>query len=330
MATLDPYPGLLLPRLRRLLSVGALLDETIVIFREHWRTMAVVNAIALLPLALLPLALTPLGLDRLLRSSFVPTARFDLAAPLIAGFAVYLVIAIVIGGAWSAAMTAAADSYFRGRVPRLAEIYATGFKRMGIVVLSSLVFALLAAVLTAVATLIFIVTVFGAIGSLAAIIALVYWWRRPRGRTPILKWLIILATPYGLLAYYLTRWSLFVPGVVLERRGPIDSIQRSAQLVSGEWFRVGAIVTVEYAIVFVLSSAPSLILLILIELVGASGSPFEPDPVRTFVSNIIAIMAQVPFAGLWFLGSTLTFIDLRNRREGTDLAERITAAAAGA
>jgi hypothetical protein len=52
--------------------------------------------------------------------------------------------------------------------------------------------------------------------------------------------------------------------------------------------------------------------------------------VRTFVSNVIAIGAQVPFAGLWFLGSTLTFIDLRNRREGTDLAERITAAAAGA
>ena len=226
---------------------------------------------------------------------------------------------------WTAAMVTAAYALFRGRMPGLAEMYSVALRRAGPLLLSILMVALASMVLAAAATVLFAVTLFGTLGSLAALIGLIYWWRVPRGRTPVLKWLIILTAPYGLLVYYLTCWSLIVPVSVVERRGPIDALLRSARLVSGQWFRTGAVLAVLSAILFVVGTMPAYIVILLFELLGLAGSPFAPSMVRAFVTNVVSILVQIPVGAIGFLGYTLLFVDLRNRREGTDLAERITA-----
>jgi hypothetical protein len=204
-------------------------------------------------------------------------------------------------------------------------VYVIALQRLGPLVLSTLLVILATIVLTAVATLLFIITLFGTLGSLAAIIGLVYWWRVPHGRTPVLKWLIILTAPYGLLVYYLTRWALIVPASVLERRGPFDALRRSSRLVAGVWFRVGAVLTVLSTIVFILAAAPTWLVILLFELLGLTGSPFAPNAARSFVYNVLSAVVQIPLGGLGFVGYTLLFLDLRNRREGTDILERIAA-----
>ena len=105
------------------------------------------------------------------------------------------------------------------------------------------------------------VTLFGTLGSLAALIGLVYWWRVPHGRTPVLKWLIILTAPYGLLVYYLTCWSLIVPASVLEGRGPIDALLRSAGSCRVNGFdrrRAGGL----SAILFVIGTMPAYLVIL--------------------------------------------------------------------
>ena len=47
------------------------------------------------------------------------------------------------------------------------------------------------------------------------------------------------------------------------------------------------------------------------------------------MTNVVSLLVQIPVGGIGFLGYTLMFIDLRNRREGTDLAQRIAALEAG-
>jgi hypothetical protein len=317
-------PDSLLPRLRRPLTVGGLLDESILVFREHWISLAIASAVALVPIALVALVLSWRGMLAY-TSLFDPDATTSFSNNEIAGVLVLGAVSIVATLIWTAAMVTASYALFRGRMPDLAELYLVALKRAGPLLLSILLVALASMVLAAAATALFVVTLFGTLGSLAALIGLVYWWRVPRGRTPVLKWLIILTAPYGLLVYYLTRWSLTVLASVVEQRGPIDALMRSAGLVSGQWFRTGAVLAVLSAILFVVGTMPAYIVILLFELLGLAGSPFAPSLVRAFVTNVVSILVQIPVGAIAFLGYTLLFVDLRNRREGTDLAERITA-----
>jgi len=314
----------LLPRLRRPLTVGGLLDESILVFREHWTSLAIASAVALVPIGLVALVLSWRGMLAY-TSLFDPDATPSFSNNEIAGVLVLGGVSIVATLIWTAAMVTASYALFRGRMPGLAALYVVALKRAGPLLLSILLVALASVVLAAAATALFVVTLFGTLGSLAALIGLVYWWRVPRRRTPVLKWLIILTAPYGLLVYYLTRWSLTVPASVVEQRGPIDALVRSAGLVSGQWFRTGAVLAVLSAILFVVGTMPAYIVILLFELLGLAGSPFAPSMVRAFVTNVVSILVQIPVGAIGFLGYTLLFVDLRNRREGTDLAERITA-----
>jgi hypothetical protein len=327
---MDPAVGLLLPRFRRPLSVGALLDDSIQVFRQHWKSLAVASAIVLLPQSAILVALDTFGL---MRSSNMfaldPTPAPVSNAELIALFGLFVVTSFA-SLLWSAALVAASDAYFRGQVPTLSTIYGRAYRRFLPLLGSTLLLLVVGTVLTLISTALFVVTLFGAVGGLAAIIGLIYWWRAPHGRTRILKWMIILTAPYGLLIYYLTRWSLIVPAAVLERCGPLDAIKRSSRLATGEWFRIGAVLSVTSAVVSALVITPLLLLLIAYDLLGLAGSPFAPNAARSFVTNVVTTLVSVPIGSIGIVGYTLLFIDLRNRREGTDLFERITALEASA
>jgi hypothetical protein len=320
---MDPAVSLLLPRFRRPLSVGGLLDDSIQVFRQHWKSLAVASAVVLVPQSAILVLLEQLG--GLRSSSMFDTTPDPITNAELVGLLVLSVVTIFASLLWSAALVSASDAHFRGQVPTLATIYGRAFARFLPLLGSALILLVAAALLTLVSTALFVITLFGAIGGLAAIIGLIYWWRAPRGRTPILKWMIILTAPYGLLIYDLTRWSFIVPAAVLEGRGPLDAIKRSSRLASGEWFRVGAVLSVTSAVVIALVMTPLLLLLVAYDLLGLAGSPFAPNAARSFVTNAVSALVTIPVGGIGMLGYTLLFIDLRNRREGTDLFERITA-----
>ena len=75
------------------------------------------------------------------------------------------------------------------------------------------------------------------------------WAFQPQARSVWLKWLIILATPFGLPIFFGGMWSMYLCATVLERQGPFGALRRSMQLVDRHWFRVMAILFVAGMIV---------------------------------------------------------------------------------
>ena len=168
------------------------------------------------------------------------------------------------------------------------------------------------------------VTVFGVVGSLIALIGLLVWWLRPTARKTWLKWLIILTTPYGLPTYYAFRWALYVAAIVLEHRGPAAALRRSSQLTTGQWFRVSSILTIAPLIVGLLVGVLAAMVNIPLGLVAASRDQVGLDPASAAISSAVSIVLQILFSSVAVIAYTLLFTDLRNRREGTDIVERLS------
>jgi Membrane domain of glycerophosphoryl diester phosphodiesterase len=319
-----PSASRIQPRYRRLLTVGALLDESIQLFRQHWITLALFGLVALVPSWLLLTAMYASGLQLGFISTAVETDSFatfpflDLA--MLLGVSL---LSGVFGLLWTAASTAAADSYVHGERPTLASVYARAVRCFPALLGGILLYILVVLGLSIAATALFVITVFGVLGTLVAAIGLIYWWRTPAGRQRWLKWLIILTAPFGVLTYFIVRWSLFLPAVVVEGHGPLSSLRRSRRLTERQFFRSFAVLTLASVIVVVLVSVPVSLVDIVFNLVMRT-SDLEAYQQRLQVLNsTVSSICQVLFSSIGTITYVLLFIDLRNRREGTDLGERI-------
>ena len=49
-----------------------------------------------------------------------------------------------------------------------------------------------------------------------------------------------------------------------------------------------------------------------------------PGVVESAINGAVGVLVQILFASVGSVVYTLLFVDLRNRREGTDMAERLT------
>jgi len=222
---------------------------------------------------------------------------------------------------------ALADRVLRGDRPTardaLQEQRRTLSALRGAVGGTFLAFVLLALSLLAAAAL-FVVTLFGIVGVLVAGVCLLIWWRNPRARGSRLRRAIVLTTPLGVPVYYFVLWSLVIPAAVLERRGPRSALARSAELVRSHWFKTLAVMGVITLLgAVILREIPWAI---------AGGAlyvtrginPFGTTPLPVqFLESACESLGWALFAGIISAGSTLLFVDLRNRREGADLGERI-------
>jgi hypothetical protein len=324
------------PRYRRLLSFGDLLDESVRLYRQHFVSFALISAVALLPSGLLLVWASAAGLlsSSLSAADFEGGGRFgtpgafgalnaqlqqELATGLVAG-----VISAFFGMAWTAALVLTSDAYFRDEQPSPGWVYGRALRRLLVILASSVLFFLGVMVLTALATVLFVVTVFGVVGSLIALIGLLVWWLRPTARKTWLKWLIILTTPYGLPTYYAFRWSLYVAAIVLEHRGPRSALGRSSQLTTGQWFRVSSILTIAPLIVGLLVGVLAAMVNIPLGLIAVSRDQVGLDPASAAISSAVSIVLQILFSSVAVIAYTLLFTDLRNRREGTDIVERLS------
>jgi hypothetical protein len=316
------------PRYRRLFTFGDVLDESVRLYRAHWVPFALVSAISLLPPGLLVVGVSAAGL---LTTSFnfadLQSGRFD--SPGLLSSQINALLAI--GGistlfilVWTAAIVVTTDAYLRGEEPALSRVYGRAVSRFFVVLLASLVIVLAQVLLTVVGTLLFVITLFGVLGSLIAGVALLFWWLRPGARKSWVKWLIILTSPFGLPTYYLFRWSMYTAAIVLEDCGPIGSLSRSSQLVDRQWFRVMGILSVASLIVGILLWVLSALINFPLAIFEATRGQFGLSPAEAAISGGFATIVRILFESIGVIVYTMLFVDLRNRREGTDIVERLS------
>ncbi|PZG25505.1 hypothetical protein C1I98_34585 [Spongiactinospora gelatinilytica] len=221
----------------------------------------------------------------------------------------------------------------------------------GATLLSTLVSFIVTAVLTGILTRILGRAVFG--GKITAGEA----WRSVRPRVPALFGMIILSglimlAPLALVVPLLMGmaagtgdygtfmlatlvfillfivWAFFIyarlafaaPAVVLERRGPIDSMRRSWRLVSGGFWRVLGILLLTYLIVLIISYVLNIPFAIIGTIVGATGAGTTGSialaALLFAIGGTVAAMISYPIqAGV----AGLLYADRRMRTEAFDL-----------
>src|SRR6202011_1763172 len=106
-------------------------------------------------------------------------------------------------------------------------------RRFVAVLLATLLYTLGLSAMAAISVVCVVFFVFPGLGGIVPAIALLVWWLRPSVRNKgWLKWLIIVCTPYAVLVYFGTRWSMYIAAIVLERRGPLAALRRSSELIA--------------------------------------------------------------------------------------------------
>jgi glycerophosphoryl diester phosphodiesterase family protein len=308
--------------LRRPMTFGALLDETIQIFRGSWARFLALSAVALIPSGLLLGLEVAVGPAALLSTRLVAPGGAINAAALGAAVGFGVLIGVINGLftlLWTVAITIQTSALLTGEQIGLSRVYGRALGRLLPTIGAGLLVVFAAIPLLLVSAVVFVVTL-GPIGMLADVVLLLVWWLNPGARNAWTKWLIIACTPLGLVMYFTVRWVLFTPAVVLERRGPLDALERSAALVRGQWFRVLGVLTVIGIIVAILVLVPSGLVSLLTTLVLSNVGRSMP---LTLVNNLASVVGQVLFGAIAYIAYTLLFLDLRNRREGADLEARL-------
>ena len=124
--------------------------------------------------------------------------------------------------------------------------------------------------------------------------------------------------PLEILSLYLAiLLSCTWPAVLFGGRGPLGALRQSVRLVWGNWWRMAIIYAVGGAIVIVVAVLVGALIAAIVSSLGA-GIPVMTSVFTEVASALGAVTA--PFAGAMLLA---TYGDLRVRKEGIDLQQRI-------
>jgi hypothetical protein len=137
---------------------------------------------------------------------------------------------------------------------------------------------------------------------------------------PTHPWLRVPVIAVGM--YLAILLSSVWPAVMLARRGPLGALRHSVGLVWGNWWRVLAVYGVGAVAVFVLAILVSCVIALVVPAL------VEDIPVMMAVFTVLAnamIAVVAPFVGALLLA---VFGELRARKEGADLEQRIAGLAA--
>jgi hypothetical protein len=320
------------PRYRRILSFGDVLDESIGLFRRHWAVFALVSAICLLPPGLIELLITvngglaTQGLFNEIATGTTPD--LNSISRLVGTLLLIGVVSSLFALAWAAAIAVTTDDYLHDTEPLLSSVFGHVLRRYPLLLLTGLLAFVAISLVGILDTLLFVVSAvlfpILILGSLGAIVGTIVWWVKPKARSPWLKWLIILATPFGLVIYFIGRWALSLIACVLESRGPVASMRRSSELVDRHWFRAVGILAVAATIVSVLQYVPTLLVQLPLTILALIRGQATLSPAEQAISLAAGIATQILCASMASICYVVLFVDLRNRREGTDIAERVS------
>jgi hypothetical protein len=117
---------------------------------------------------------------------------------------------------------------------------------------------------------------------------------------------IIIGIP--LLFYLLVIWYCFVPCIMLEGKGPLDSMWRSRDLVKGYYWRVLGICLIYTFILLVIAFI-------------AVSVNYGLSNISTVLSSLVVATAGVIILPIGWIGQTLVYLDLRARKENYNMAD---------
>jgi hypothetical protein len=111
------------------------------------------------------------------------------------------------------------------------------------------------------------------------------------------------------------RWSVAMPALLLERRGPAGALGRSWSLVSGFWWKCFGTLLIAYLLVIVLSVAVGAVV------GGVLAALTSADSLLGLVvTQALDVAVQVFTLPLFAAVTIVLYVDLRVRKEGFDLA----------
>jgi len=123
-------------------------------------------------------------------------------------------------------------------------------------------------------------------------------------------------------------WSLFWAAIVLEEVGPVEALKRSFRLVRGNWWRTLTVLSIPTVLLLVVYMGVGLVIGFTVALTVPSlltqGAAVDPITIN-MVAQIIQIPFNAAFAPLPIAMMLVLFHDLKLRKEGSDLEQRLAA-----
>jgi hypothetical protein len=282
----------------RPMTSGDIFDRAVWIYRRGFVVLLAVAAVVQIPLAVVEgiigqrLESTAAAFSRLNGTQPTPeelTALFQDAFPaLIAASLTIGLVAFIAGLVLSPALIATIARIHGGEPASVGDAYRAALRSAPAILVGSIVIGLAAGGLFAAIVVGGILVVVVSRDSGVAVLAIL--------ATFILSLFAVI--------YITIRWAVWSQAVVLERRGPLDALGRSWQLVKGSMWRTLGIIVV----VGIVAGLAGLIL----SAIGGAVSSGLPAGWRSVLPTILGI-----FTASWApIVTTLLFIDLRVRREG--------------
>ena len=275
-------------------SIGGVLDSGFKLFMASLKQtflLAVVAALIYAPFA------------QVARELAIRPLQPGLVGRAILAFVLLLLLAPVV----MAAILLRTDAVARGGSVTLWQALAGGVRRLPALLGAGLLYT-------------FVLMVAG--GILGALLGAVLG---AAGLSPIVTGvvaLVLVMIPMLIATVYL----LFVPyAIVTDRLGPLVGLSYSWSLVHGHWWRTAALVTIIGIIVSVLY----VVLVIVIGVVAVSNvEQAAQGRMPWYVNFVLTPLFSGVITPLMYSMLLAVFHDLKLRREGGDLAERIEAASA--
>jgi len=282
-------------------SIGELLDLTFRVFRSHFRVFALLGVGIAVPATAVGLTFNALTFGGMSFDPALPIELDDLVA-LYGYMGLSLTLTALIYSVGSMAITAAAEATLLGRPVSASQAVADSLGR----------------------------------SPAAAVTGL----------------LVLIATTAGMLMCCLPAipvvitLALAVPLVFLERTGPLRSLTRSHELIfkrgpvafnsESNWLRVLIVGVVTLLVVYVISFAANLPLIVATGMATIDGRPPLQTPLGPqFVGlhillplQVLGAVIQGLFVSISIIPWTLTYYDIRARHEGLDLEAEVGALAA--
>ena len=124
------------------------------------------------------------------------------------------------------------------------------------------------------------------------------------------------------IVYLLTPLTVATPSLLLDGKGPMESIQHSLRLIKGSWWRTTTIFTVAFVIIVVFYLVGTVIIGVLLPLIGAAD-------VAAVTAGTAVVYVVLGGIGMPFFSAVViaTYGELKVRREGVDLERRISGVA---
>jgi len=128
--------------------------------------------------------------------------------------------------------------------------------------------------------------------------------------------LVFLVIPCVILMVSLV---LYMPAIVVDRKGVFDSLSHSHTLVWGNWWRTSALLTIGIIFVYVLVMVVGIGLALLGQFLGFDTTT---QILVQFISASVMTVFMIPFTNALWLE---IYRDLKLRKEGGDLEQRLAA-----